>query len=228
MEQVILDHFFIESIDHSYSEFPLMEIQNTTKSISHSNHLSSLFGSFANFIFVNQNLVSGFSEYTAKSRSGVYQTVINQKLEGISITFFDNGIVETLGRYENGKVEGTWRLWDRNGEMREKCNYKNGKEEGLRDLWDENGSKILTSQYFTDSSGYLVAFSETWWKNGKRKFKSFHNITRNKKFQEHYDFYGEKEWICWNDVKLGFWRELFFRIFVKNSINREIGFKFFD
>jgi hypothetical protein len=54
----------------------------------------------------------------------------------------DNGKVEMLSHYKDGKIEGPETRWHDNGQMSLKITYKNGRLEGLWTTWDENGKKI--------------------------------------------------------------------------------------
>ena len=64
------------------------------------------------------------------------------KVLGLScreIVYHNNGNVEIIGDYKNGKEEGEWKFYRENGKLEGIGNYKNGEREGKWKLYHENG-----------------------------------------------------------------------------------------
>ena len=43
--------------------------------------------------------------------------------------YHENGKLEQIGNYKNGKLEGEWKFYHNNGKLEQIGNYKNGKHE---------------------------------------------------------------------------------------------------
>jgi antitoxin component YwqK of YwqJK toxin-antitoxin module len=60
---------------------------------------------------------------------------------------YDNGQIEWLQQYKDGKSHGLQTLWHENGQKEGEVNYKDGREDGLATKWSENGQKTGEGNY---------------------------------------------------------------------------------
>lgn len=119
MEQVILDHSYF---DHQLSR----EAIPIDKSLL-SEGLLSLFGKFPNFIKEENVIISHRSFYYRIKNAFFlhYGTLINGKDEGYRLTYYYDGIINSVGRYRDGKKEGIWQYYDRHGNLEKEEFYRN-------------------------------------------------------------------------------------------------------
>ena len=59
-----------------------------------------------------------------------------------------------------GELDGLWVTWHQNGQKFVKSNYKNGKQNGLETGWHENGQKSTESNW---KDGKVVEGSRKYW-----------------------------------------------------------------
>lgn len=70
----------------------------------------------------------------------------NGKLDGISKTYYENGQLESEASYKNNKLDGISKGYYENGKLKYEIPYTNGKPKGTLKTYDENGQvnkKIL-------------------------------------------------------------------------------------
>ena len=62
----------------------------------------------------------------------------------------------------DGKIDGLWVTWHQNGQKLVEANYKNGKQNGLETAWHENGQKASESNW---KDGKVLEGSRKYWNN---------------------------------------------------------------
>ena len=94
----------------------------------------------------------GGKKYEANYKDG--------KLDGLVVSWHENGQKHTEANYKDGKLDGLWVVWHENGQKAVEANYKDGKEEGLETQWHENGQNGIEKNY---KDGTLVEGSAKYW-----------------------------------------------------------------
>ncbi len=94
----------------------------------------------------------GGKKYEANYKDG--------KLDGLVVSWHENGQKHTEANYKDGKLDGLWVVWHENGQKAVEANYKAGKEEGLETQWHENGQRGIEKNY---KDGKLVEGSAKYW-----------------------------------------------------------------
>jgi len=94
----------------------------------------------------------GGKKYEANYKDG--------KLDGLVVSWHENGQKHTEANYKDGKLDGLWVVWHENGQKAVEANYKDGKEEGLETQWHENGQRGIEKNY---KDGKLVEGSAKYW-----------------------------------------------------------------
>ena len=82
--------------------------------------------------------------FTGKVEGKHQGFIMNGKIEGSWVTYYENGQVESKGNFKNGKREGFWVYYRDNGKLFFKGNYKNNLREGSWEGYNGDGS----IQYF--------------------------------------------------------------------------------
>ena len=72
---------------------------------------------------------------------------VNDKLEGPSITFFENGRIAGELNYKNGKLHGKEKTYSEDGVPLKEFNYVDGKLNGPVTYYDVEGNVTITGQY---------------------------------------------------------------------------------
>ena len=75
----------------------------------------------------------GGKKYEANYKDG--------KLDGLVVSWHENGQKHTEANYKDGKLDGLWVVWNENGQKAVEANYKDGKEEGLETQWHPIGHR---------------------------------------------------------------------------------------
>lgn len=70
--------------------------------------------------------------------------------------FYENGQIQQVGFFENGKLEGTWMAYDENGAKTSTGDYNNGVKIGKWFFWNESN---LTE---VDYSNNAIASVKNW------------------------------------------------------------------
>ncbi len=78
---------------------------------------------------------------------------------------YENGQVEFLTQFQNGKVHGSVTMWYENGQKESEENYEEGNPHGLHEDWHENGQKAGISNY---KEGKEHGFHAEWYDNGEK------------------------------------------------------------
>jgi antitoxin component YwqK of YwqJK toxin-antitoxin module len=77
-------------------------------------------------------------------------TVVNGKLNGLYVSYFDNGQVEVKCNYVNSKLNGEFLEYYSDGKIHIKCNYVKNKKHGEFVLYHDNGQVYEKSNFFND------------------------------------------------------------------------------
>jgi antitoxin component YwqK of YwqJK toxin-antitoxin module len=87
---------------------------------------------------------------------------------------YDDGQVEWLGQYEDGKQDGLVTWWYKNGQGRRwEANYKDGKQDGLTTEWYMNGQREIESTW---KDGKLHGHIIGYYTDGTEQFRViYHN-----------------------------------------------------
>lgn len=126
------------------------------------NGCKSLFGLYPNFLFP----IDEHYQKTEYFVSISYHTIINGIKEGILYREYKLGGIMSLGRYENGKLNGPWKFW-RDGEiLHEAGYYKDGEKEGETIIYYRNGKIKIKGKFKKGKASGLWKYYN---KNGKRK-----------------------------------------------------------
>jgi len=80
-----------------------------------------------------KNSIFGIKAY---QKEGIY---LNEKQEGLWISWYENGQKRSEGNYRNGKREKLWIYWYENGQKALETNYVNEEQEGWVS-WDRSGN----------------------------------------------------------------------------------------
>ncbi|HVG13497.1 MAG TPA: energy transducer TonB [Chitinophagaceae bacterium] len=83
--------------------------------------------------------------------------------EGLFTYYHSNKVMESVGKYKNGKRDGLWLRYHRNGLMSDSVTYNMGAVIGLRLRWHSNGFPRDSAVFNEDGSGVEVC----WFDNGK-------------------------------------------------------------
>jgi len=76
----------------------------------------------------------------------------------------DNGQIEMLAQFKDGKIDGLQARWHRNGQKKGECAYKDGKVDGLETWWYPNGQKKTERTY----KDYKLITAVAWKPNGEK------------------------------------------------------------
>jgi len=100
-------------------------------------------------VFKNDKLVEGvdIKFYDVSERVAVIEHYKNKKLNGQTITFYNNGNIDFVGNYADNKAVGTWRFYYPNGSLRQIRNYFNDKLDGLHFDFFQSGQLAVAGKY---------------------------------------------------------------------------------
>ena len=76
----------------------------------------------------------------------------------------------------DGKIDGLWVTWHQNGQKLVEANYKNGKQNGLETAWHENGQKASESNW---KDGKVLEGSRKYWNNNGESANSLEKAGLN-------------------------------------------------
>ena len=82
------------------------------------------------------------------------------------MTWYENGVQESEQKYKEGKPHGLHKDWYENGQKAETSNYKEGKRHGFHAEWYDNGEKFIEKNY---KEGMKDGAYLTWYANGRKK-----------------------------------------------------------
>ena len=77
----------------------------------------------------------------------VYLVNSEEPFTGTTVSYYENGQLETKGNYKDGNEEGLREGYFDNGQLEYKTNYKDGKLVGLVENYYENGQLQLKGNY---------------------------------------------------------------------------------
>lgn len=86
---------------------------------------------------------------------------------GPSFSWYSTGTPAAEAHFDEGRLNGTFRLWHANGQLAEEGSYVADQRHGLFSTWMEDGTKIL-EQSFAD--GKRNGEVKRWWPNGQLQF----------------------------------------------------------
>jgi antitoxin component YwqK of YwqJK toxin-antitoxin module len=86
---------------------------------------------------------------------------------GPYVEMYESGAKEIVGRYRNGRREGTWTRWHPNGKVDTITAYADGKPQSF-EAWHDNGQK-WEEGYFKD--GFKEGTWIRWHGNGQKEFE---------------------------------------------------------
>jgi hypothetical protein len=76
--------------------------------------------------------------------------------------FYENGQVQQEGFFENGKLEGIWVSYNEQGEKTSSGEYKDGLKTGKWFFWSQNGDNGFTNLSEVDYSENRIASVKNW------------------------------------------------------------------
>jgi antitoxin component YwqK of YwqJK toxin-antitoxin module len=115
--------------------------------------------------YLDGNPYSGFIKYVYKSDTlksiGSY---LNGKQQGITVTFFPNGKIETIRKYKIGLGYGQHLGYWGNENKKFDFQYLNDKREGIQKQWYESGKPYFELNFSDDRENGM---QKAWRENGK-------------------------------------------------------------
>ena len=110
-------------------------------------------------------IANAFDVTKLQVRSGVsYLPNTQEPFSGFAKLVYENGQVEMLTQFKDGKENGPGTDWHENGQKAGENNFKDGKQDGLQDWWYENGQKRNELNY---KDGKLIS-AVAWKPNGEK------------------------------------------------------------
>jgi antitoxin component YwqK of YwqJK toxin-antitoxin module len=86
---------------------------------------------------------------------------------GPSISWSANGNVKAEANFDQGKLEGVYRIYHESGALQEEGHYIADKKNGMFTSWAEDGTKLLEQKFSRDQRDGLV---QQWYPSGGLKF----------------------------------------------------------
>ena len=86
--------------------------------------------------------------------------------DGPWTAWYSSGQKKLESNYKDGKLDGVWTGWNEDGEKREEINFKEGKYDGLVTCWYKNGQKSHESTY---KNGKGAGLHTEWYNNGQKR-----------------------------------------------------------
>jgi antitoxin component YwqK of YwqJK toxin-antitoxin module len=115
-----------------------------------------------------------FIGYNIKLPNGDYKnanskfTVIDGKVHGKYVRYYNNGTLEFECSYVHGKKHGEYVRYYKHGQIEEKSTYKNGKRCGEHVIYKPDGNLYIKCKYINNElHGKYIRYHE----NGEVKFK---------------------------------------------------------
>ena len=105
-----------------------------------------------------------------------------EDINGLMVTNFDvvpddytgvaficeEGKVNNLANFKDGKYDGVWRRWSDNGQLELEINWKDDKTDGVRRSWHENGQLKFEENH---KEWKLEGLNRYWHENGQLKYE---------------------------------------------------------
>ncbi|MCX7862324.1 MAG: toxin-antitoxin system YwqK family antitoxin [Bacteroidales bacterium] len=121
---------------------------------------------------VNNDTIQYILRYSEQGKLIRKETLKNKLLNGRTITYFDDGSVESILHYSNGKKHGPFVLFYPNKKIKAHCHFKNDSIDGIFKTWNEDGCYGI--ELF--SMGKRIGTWKYYYPNGKIKtIITFHN-----------------------------------------------------
>ena len=76
--------------------------------------------------------------------------------------YYDNGKVQQEGFFKDGKLDGVWVSYDENGNKTAIAEYKNGKKVGKWFFWTDESEKGFATLSEVDYSNNKIASVKNW------------------------------------------------------------------
>ena len=111
-----------------------------------------------------------FCSYTCYSKIHHIESFINGRMDGPSITYFENGQKSSEEFYKNGKKDDSSIRWYKNGQKSSSINFINGRMDGLFVRWHKNGQQSVEESF---ANGKKEGPSIRWNKNGKKTLEGY-------------------------------------------------------
>ncbi|MFD1294979.1 toxin-antitoxin system YwqK family antitoxin [Lutibacter holmesii] len=96
-------------------------------------------------------VTNGIKNTKTYTKSGVLKSNINQDKKQNKIgeckTYFNNGKINKIENYSNGKLNGTYKMFYENGQLKVSSNYKDGQKNGEFISYHENGQLMVSANY---------------------------------------------------------------------------------
>lgn len=98
--------------------------------------------------------------------------------------FYPSGKLQEINYYENGLLEGEYKVWNENGGVIETGSFTKGQRNGELSFFYEDGTLKKREHY---SEGKLHGLTEKWYPNGKKEFETnYKNGTLNGTFKDYF------------------------------------------
>ena len=110
---------------------------------------------------------NGWTKYVYENGQVEFLTQFQDgKVHGSLMTWYENGVQESEEKYKKGKPHGLHKDWHENGQKAETSNYKEGKRHGFHAECYDNGEKFIEKNY---NEGLKHGVYLTWYANGHKK-----------------------------------------------------------
>lgn len=101
-----------------------------------------------------------WEEYEEYGGNYVLISVVNyrdNKRDGYSEVYYENGQLASRGNYKDGKMDGYWETYHENGQLETKGNYRDNKREGEWEIYWPDGELESKRDYFRNE---IVSYDE--------------------------------------------------------------------
>lgn len=112
----------------------------------------------------NQEKTGPWEYYHSNGELKEKSTFVNDKAEGKSLSWFDNGLPSTESEYRDGELNGIHKEYFYNGQPRKTEQYKDGKREGLVRAYTVYGTLYYTLNFKEDKEDGELLY---YYNNGK-------------------------------------------------------------
>ena len=110
--------------------------------------------------------------FTGKTTGEKQGSFMNGLREGLWISYYTTGELDSKGNYKNGKRTGLWVLYHRNGQLWYKGKYKNGEYEGSWLSYYNDGQVMQKGEFHSNKrEGLWVTYHGNGQLNGKLQSK---------------------------------------------------------
>lgn len=115
---------------------------------------------------MNDKLFVGKWTYYHKNNDGILKTELYNnlgKLNGASITYFENAVMAEKLQFKNGQLHGLCEWYTKNGNLFKSSEFKDNELHGVTKTYNENGELIIEGSYQAD----LRIGTWKYYENGK-------------------------------------------------------------